>query len=559
MLKKLLIIHTLCLCMFIVLMVSVIDQQQKYRNYCGDLGKISYNLDTDGSREGNMKAIWSYFKTLGFTDEATAGIMGNVWTESGNTFDPKILQGGVSEDQFVMGHTGLGIVQWTDMGRQQRLFDYAKAQGKDKYDLSLQLDFLYNEEMMRWNWGTWFNSLDDLKHSNNLVNVTKAFMLTFEAPACQDDSCIATRVSNAETVLKELKQVQFKPVTITREMNDGRIIWVGDSRFVGMKGAKSTSKDVYIAEVGKGYDWFVDTAIPEVAKNLQDKDTIVIGLGINDLNNVDKYIEKINDLKKNDWKKYSVMFLSVNPVNDERSQNVKNEQIEEFNNKVMDNLIGSIAFIDSYSQLKGNIESNDGVHYDSSTYATIYDIVRSRESSRSHKRVACANYVTGGDGSLKGKPKFDPKIWFTTENPYNGLPGQCTWFVWGRLKEVYGWAPTWTANGREWVEKITTLNKDRYQKSNKPVPGAIFSGTVPDPYGHVGIVIDIEDDLLVIQEGNVDGVTNSLTDHEFVIRECTNGKTGSEANGDWWTRKLTLSQLKEYYGDVTFANPVKRK
>lgn len=43
----------------------------------------SISVYSDGSTESNKKAIWSYLKARGLSDEATAGVMGNINAESG--------------------------------------------------------------------------------------------------------------------------------------------------------------------------------------------------------------------------------------------------------------------------------------------------------------------------------------------------------------------------------------------------------------------------------------------------------------------------------------------
>lgn len=550
MLKKVLILLSLPSLVFICLLGAMAgENQRRQKNYCDTFNKFTYNLDSDGTQEGNKKAIWSFFRTVGFSPEATAGIMGNLYVES--HFDPAIIEAG---QEFKLGSTGFGIAQWTTAGRQQALFDYAKSQNKKREDLGMQLDFLYNQEFMKWNWGNYFSSLDELKGSNSVANVTKAVMLEYERPKDQSPQAVQGRISHSEQILKDMKSVNVSQVTISRKLNDGRVIWVGDSRFVGMENAKKTDKDIYIAKESQGYDWFTDTAIAQVNDKVKKGDTIVFGLGINDLDNVDKYVDKLNELKKNEWKAYKVIVLSVNPVNDEKSSNVKNEQIEKFNETISSKLIGGIEYLNTYLQIKDGMVSDDGVHYDKTTYEKIYDIVRSRGTSTA-KHVACANYSIGGDSKLNGKPKFDLKIWKSSDNPYLGLEGQCTWFVWGRLKEVYGWAPSWSAMGYDWVDNLTKLNKDRYKKADKPVKGSIFSSDNKNGHNHVGIIVDIKGDTLIVQEANLNNATDDWT---FAIKECTNGETGEKANGDWWQRELTLSQLKEHYGEVTFANPVSR-
>ena len=48
----------------------------------------------------NEKIIWDYFKGKGFTDAGTAGLMGNLYAESG--LNPKNLQNSFEKNQALM-------------------------------------------------------------------------------------------------------------------------------------------------------------------------------------------------------------------------------------------------------------------------------------------------------------------------------------------------------------------------------------------------------------------------------------------------------------------------
>ena len=92
----------------------------------------------------NGSIIWEALTKNGFTEEATAGIMGNLKAES--NLDPTILQGGGHSDNVVQdGVTGYGIAQWTFYTRQDNLAAFAKSKGKKSGDLMVQIDFLIQE------------------------------------------------------------------------------------------------------------------------------------------------------------------------------------------------------------------------------------------------------------------------------------------------------------------------------------------------------------------------------------------------------------------------------
>ena len=135
-------------------------------------------------------------------------------------------------------------------------------------------------------------------------------------------------------------------------------------------------------------------------------------------------------------------------------------------------------------------------------------------------------------------PNFNNMEAWITKNPYAraGLYGQCTWFAWGRFYEIYGYDPGFTGNGWNCVDQLVAAHSDLFERSLSPKPGSVFSGI---GVNHVGIIIAVDGDYVTIQEGNLDGKTNTFQD----------------AKTDWHTVTYTLNQLRSYYKGVVFANP----
>ena len=136
------------------------------------------------------------------------------------------------------------------------------------------------------------------------------------------------------------------------------------------------------------------------------------------------------------------------------------------------------------------------------------------------------------------KPNFDNYDAWVNKNPYAQakLYGQCTWFAWGRFYELYGYSPGFIGDGWKCVDQLLKTHGDKFERSTTPKAGAVFSGIGRN---HVGVVIDVKGDVLIIQEGNLDGKTNTFKD----------------ARKDWHTKEYTLSQLRAAMQGVIFANP----
>ena len=159
-------------------------------------------------------------------------------------------------------------------------------------------------------------------------------------------------------------------------------IFIGDSRTEGMHNAVgSKSSDVWSAKTGEGYDWMVSTGVPAVENQIGKATAVIILMGVNDYAynaKAETYSKYINE-KAAVWVKKGakVYFVSVNAVDDAKSQYAKNHSINAFNVKVKSLLSKNVTYIDTYNNINWNAVKFDdsGVHYDAATYKTIYNYI----------------------------------------------------------------------------------------------------------------------------------------------------------------------------------------
>ena len=146
-------------------------------------------------------------------------------------------------------------------------------------------------------------------------------------------------------------------------------------------------------------------------------------------------------------------------------------------------------------------------------------------------------------GNFDLNPNFSETDAWVGQNPYawSGFTGQCTWFAWGRFYEIYGYDPGFRGNGNSCVSELVNTHPDKFEKSNTPVAGAVFSTGLGEEYGHVGIVLEVDEanDKIVIQDGNYDGRNNSF----------------QEAQKDWGTQECSLSEFNSKRGGTVYAVP----
>ena len=147
------------------------------------------------SASDNEKTIWDFLKGKGLNDFAVAGIMGNLYAESGlrpnnlqNTYEKSL---GMTDDQytaavdkgtynnFVKDSAGYGLAQWTYWSRKQNLLEFAKAAGKSIGDLGMQLDFLWKELQ------GYTAVMKVLQAAESVKAASNAILTGFERPADQ--------------------------------------------------------------------------------------------------------------------------------------------------------------------------------------------------------------------------------------------------------------------------------------------------------------------------------------------------------------------------------------
>ena len=168
---------------------------------------------------------------------------------------------------------------------------------------------------------------------------------------------------------------------VTAEQAERQLVIIGDSRTVGMQSAVGKNTNIWSAKVGMGLSWMKKTGVPAVEANINGNTDVVILMGVNDVRSLsctDKYISYINE-KAAAWTSLgaNVYYVSVNPMAFETKNypGITNSLIESWNTKMQAGLSENVHYIDTYSTMLSNVNSRDGIHYDKSTYKTIYTLI----------------------------------------------------------------------------------------------------------------------------------------------------------------------------------------
>ena len=199
-------------------------------------------------------------------------------------------------------------------------------------------------------------------------------------------------INKKEEEEKNNLQNSFDSIDNTNVKTNGKYIFLGDSRTVGIELIGKNDPGVYfVCKGGMGYHWFINTAIDEVNKLLnEDGYTIFFNLGINgtvktssiDMTQAAGYVSKIKELANGAWSKHKIVIVSLFPVDDAHNKYQLNDAGAVIFNKYMKEQLGNysnnISYCDAYNGItdKSAFNTGDGLHFAPAGYKIIYNYVK---------------------------------------------------------------------------------------------------------------------------------------------------------------------------------------
>lgn len=152
------------------------------------------NLDYQQTTKEDSKAVWCFLSSWLNNDYGVAGLMGNLYAESGliannlqNTYEKSLgytdesYTNAVDQgkyNNFVNDAGGYGIAQWTYYTRKQQLLNYAKEFGNASIgNLSMQLNFLRKELTQ-----SYAGLVQTLKLATSIYDAASVVLTQFERP-----------------------------------------------------------------------------------------------------------------------------------------------------------------------------------------------------------------------------------------------------------------------------------------------------------------------------------------------------------------------------------------
>jgi len=210
----------------------------------------------------NEEKIWNFLKSKINNNYGVAGLMGNLYAESGlnpqnlqNSYETKLgytdatytaaVDNGTYTN-FVKDSAGYGLAQWTYYSRKQNLLDYIQGQNLSIGDLEGQLNFLYKELSSSYS-----SVLTTLKSATTVLAASNAVLTGYEKPADQSTSVQTKRASYGQTYYDKYATTTTSSNTGGTTMGYSRSVIVAQAQaWLGYNESDGTHKqiiDVYNA------------------------------------------------------------------------------------------------------------------------------------------------------------------------------------------------------------------------------------------------------------------------------------------------------------------------
>lgn len=219
----------------------------------------------------NEEEIWHYLlKHGGYTKEGVAGLMGNLYAESGlkpnnlqnngnrilgltdEEFSDKVNNNEYTREQFINDKYGYGLAQWTFWSRKQSFYDYMIIRGRID-DLKNQLDYLINEIR---GYGL---VQEVLKSTSSVREASNAVLLNYERPADQSEAVQNKRYEYSLSFYNRYSNKTIedtKPIVDVKKLYRVRLSWNNAESQLGAYEVLDNAKKVVSENLGYAvYDW----------------------------------------------------------------------------------------------------------------------------------------------------------------------------------------------------------------------------------------------------------------------------------------------------------------
>lgn len=178
------------------------------------------------------KVMWDYFKAKGLNDYGVAGLMGNLYAESGlrpcnlqQTYEKSLgmtdaeytsaVDSGVYTN-FVEDKAGYGLAQWTYWSLKRDMLAYFQKKKMSIGDGTTQMEFLCHQLSTSYKsvWTT-------LQTAKTVLEASNAVLLKFERPADQSEAAQNKRATYGQKYFDKYGAKQSSQIEVPKEGGNG--------------------------------------------------------------------------------------------------------------------------------------------------------------------------------------------------------------------------------------------------------------------------------------------------------------------------------------------------
>jgi len=256
------------------------------------------------------KVMWNYFKSKGLNDYGIAGLMGNLFAESGlrpcnlqQTYEKSL---GMSDAEytaavdagiytnFINDKAGYGLAQWTYWSLKQEMLTYFQANKKSIGDGTTQMEFLCHQLSTSYKsvWTT-------LQTAKSVLEASNAVLLKFERPADQSEAAQNKRAGYGQKYYDKYAVKEEVKIEIPKEGGNGKMKYSASNKPLVCMQTQSTCYKGTSKMTVKGVLWHSTGAnnpnlkrYVQPSDNASDKEEMLALLGINQYKNDWNHIER---------------------------------------------------------------------------------------------------------------------------------------------------------------------------------------------------------------------------------------------------------------------------
>lgn len=230
------------------------------------------------------KIMWDYFKAKGLNDYGVAGLMGNLYAESGlrpcnlqNSYEKSLnmtdaeytsaVDSG-AYNNFVNDSAGYGLAQWTYWSLKKEMLAYFQKKKMSIGDGITQMEFLAHQ--LSSNYSSVWNTL---KTAKTVLEASNAVLLKFERPADQSEAVQNKRASYGQGYFDKYGAKQSSQIEVPKEGGNGMKYSESNKPLVCMQTQSTCYKGTSTMTV-KGVLWHSTGANnPTLKRYVQPSDT----------------------------------------------------------------------------------------------------------------------------------------------------------------------------------------------------------------------------------------------------------------------------------------------